>query len=298
MTPAKVVVTGATGQLGRQLVTAFRDEGWEVVGRWHGELDIVDEEAGHQLAAEGAAVIINAAAWTDVDGCALDPDRAIRVNGIAAGRLAEAAAVSGALIVQISTNEVFDGHAERPYREDDEPNPINPYGISKLVGERAVVAATPRHLIVRTAWIFGPGGRNFPSKIIEIAGRQRAAGQPVKVVANEVGNPTWAPDLARATHAAVAAFFRGELSAGTLHVCGEPPVSRFAWAERILETMPEVSLLPIDAAEYPRPSRAPLHAVLATDKARAIGIGPLDWITPTRRYAAELAEGSIDAAKA
>ncbi|MDP9244474.1 MAG: dTDP-4-dehydrorhamnose reductase [Chloroflexota bacterium] len=289
MTSGKIVVTGAAGQLGRQLVTAFRQDGWEVAGRGHAELDLADAGAGQHVAGERANVVINAAAWTDVDGCARDPDRAMQINGIAAGRVAEAAAAGGALSVQISTNEVFDGTAARSYREDDEPNPINPYGASKLAGERAVIGANPRHLIVRTAWIFGPGGRNFPSKIIEAAARQRAAGEPLRVVADEIGNPTWAPDLAKAIHAAVRALLGGQLAPGALHICGEPPVSRFGWAERILEATQDVTLVPVSAAAFPRASRVPLRAVLATDKARALGIGPFDWNAPTSQYAADLA---------
>ena len=289
MTPGKVVVTGAGGQLGRQLVTVFRQDGWEVAEHGHAELDIADDGAGRRLAGHGAQVIINAAAWTDVDGCARDPERAMLINGIAAGRIAEAAAAAGALSVQISTNEIFDGSAPRPYREDDPPNPINPYGASKLAGERAVISANPRHLIVRTAWIFGPGGRNFPSKILEIAARQHGGGTPLRVVADEIGNPTWAPDLAAGIRMAVVASLEGRLDPGALHICGEPPVSRFGWAERILEAMPDVTLARISAAEFPRASRVPLRAVLATERASALGIGPLDWSAPTRQYASDLA---------
>ncbi len=289
MTPGKIVVTGADGQLGRQLVAAFRQDGWEVAGRGHADLDIADDVAAEQVTGEQPSVVINAAAWTDVDGCARDPDRAMQINAIAAGRIAEAAAAGGALSVQISTNEVFDGAATHAYREDDEPNPINPYGASKLAGERAVIAANPRHLIVRTAWIFGPGGRNFPSKIIEAAARQRAAGEPLRVVADEIGNPTWAPDLATAIRSAVMAQLGGRLIPGALHICGSPPVSRFGWAEHILASMPELTLEPISADAFPRGSRTPLRAVLATDKALSLGIGPLDWRAPTSRYAADLA---------
>jgi dTDP-4-dehydrorhamnose reductase len=293
MIPGKVLVTGAAGQLGRQLVTVFREQGWEVIAPGHGELDIADLDAVGRLAARQADVIVNAAAWTDVDGCALDPDRALLVNGVAAGRAAEAAAAMGALSVQISSNEVFDGAGDRPYVEDDEANPINPYGASKLAGERAVAAANPRHLIVRTAWIFGPGGSNFPTKILEIGRRQRAAGAPLRVVSNEVGNPTWAPDLARAIYAAVGAVGDGRLSSGPIHLCGEPAVSRFDWAARILEAVPGVELVPIDAADYPRASRVPLRAVLDTSRARSAGIDTIEWTNATDRFAAELAAGAV-----
>lgn len=293
MIAGKVVVTGAAGQLGRQLVTVFREQGWDVVARGHADLDIADPEAVRRLADESADVVINAAAWTDVDGCARDPDRAMLLNGVAAGQVAEAAEAAGASIVQISTNEVFDGTADGPYFEDDEPNPINPYGASKLAGELAVVAANPRHLIVRTAWIFGPGGSNFPTKILDIGRRQRAAGAPLRVVSDEVGNPTWAPDLARAIHAALGAMRDGRLSSGPLHLCGEPAVSRFDWAARILEAEPGVELVPIAAADYPRASRVPLRAVLDTGRARSVGIESIEWTDVTDRFAAELAARAI-----
>jgi dTDP-4-dehydrorhamnose reductase len=293
MIPGKVVVTGAAGQLGRQLAAVFREHGWDVIAYGHGELDIADADAVSRLADEPADVVINTAAWTDVDGCARDPDRAMLVNGVAAGRAAAAATTIGAMAVQISSNEVFDGAGDRPYTEDDEPNPINPYGASKLAGERAVAAANRRHLIVRTAWIFGPGGSNFPTKILEIGRRQRTAGAPLPVVSDEVGNPTWAPDLARAIYTAVGAMRDGRLSSGPIHLCGEPAVSRFDWAARILEAVPGVELVPIAAADYPRASRVPLRAVLDTGRARSVGIDTIEWTEATDRFAAELAAGVV-----
>lgn len=288
MSARRAAITGARGQLGRQLSAVFVASGWDVLGAGHDQLDITAEDALEQLERWRPTVVINAAAWTDVDGCARDPQRALRINGAAAGQVAEAGARSGALAVQVSTNEVFDGSAQRPYGEDDDPNPLNPYGASKLAGERAVAAATPNHLVLRTAWVFGPGGRNFPGKIVEIARRQAAAGQPLSVVADEFGNPTWAPDLANGTLAAVQAVLGGRLGPGILHLAGEPPVSRFEWAREILAGIPNLRLLPISAADYPRASRAPLHAVLATERALALGIGPFDWRPAARRYASEL----------
>ncbi len=284
----RAAVTGARGQLGRQLTAAFSASGWEVLGSGHEQLDITDDEALQQLEGWRPTVVINAAAWTDVDGCARDPQRAFRINGIAAGRVAEAAGRAGALAVQVSTNEVFDGSTVRPYGEDDQPNPLNPYGASKLAGERAAAAATPNHLLVRTSWVFGPGGRNFPAKIVEIAHRRVAADEPLAVVADERGNPTWAPDLARGILSAVEAALDGRLAPGILHLAGEPPVSRFDWAKEILAGVPNLRLVPISAAEYPRASRVPLRAVLATGRASALGIGPFDWRSAARDYASQL----------
>jgi dTDP-4-dehydrorhamnose reductase len=267
---------------------AFDEGGWQTLGLTHDEGDITSAKTIAEIEHWQPDVIVNCAAWTDVDGCARDPGLAMAINGDAAGRVAEAAAAADATMVQISTNEVFDGASDEPYREDDEPNPINAYGASKLAGERLVAQASPRHLLVRTAWIFGPGGRNFPAKILEVARRQAAAGEPVRVVADEHGNPTWAPDLAEAIHVAVAAFEAGGLGPGILHVAGGPPTSRFAWAEAVLRQVPGVQLVPISLAQYPRPSRVPPRAVLSTERTRSLGIPPFDWRPATASYVSDL----------
>ena len=287
-TPGRVAVTGAAGQLGRQVVRAFGADGWKTLRLEHGHGDITSDATITDIKEWRPQVVVNCAAWTDVDGCARDPERAMAINGEAAGRVAEAAAAADAVMVQVSTNEVFDGSTYEPYREDDEPSPINAYGASKLAGERFVAQWAPRHLVVRTAWIFGPGGRNFPGKILEIARRQAAAGEPVRVVADERGNPTWAPDLAEAIRIAVIAFGDGTLGPGVLHVAGEPPASRFEWAETVLKEVPGVQLVPISLDQYPRPSRVPPRAVLSTERARSLGIPPSDWRPATARYTSEL----------
>jgi dTDP-4-dehydrorhamnose reductase len=283
MTPATVIVTGAGGQLGRQLVSAFREAGYAVTGLDHATLDIADASAAEQLQHRDPAVVINAAAWTDVDGCARDPQRAMELNGAAPGRLARATADGGTLFVQISTNEVFDGQAQRPYTEDDPTSPINPYAASKLAGEQAVARAGGEHLIVRTAWVFGPGGTNFPSRILRAALGARDRGEPLRVVADELGNPTWAPDLAQRIRAAVEAGLRG-----MVHLAGEPPASRFEWAAAVLRDLPAVELRPITQAEYPRPSAVPPRAVLDMSRARAAGLAPMDWRPASTTYASEL----------
>jgi dTDP-4-dehydrorhamnose reductase len=228
------------------------------------------------LTAWGPDVVVNSAAWTDVDGCARDPERAMRINGDAAGAVAAAAAAAGALIVQISANEVFDGTAERPYAEDDEPNPINPYGASKLAGERAVVVANPRYLIVRTAWLYGPGERNFPRKIRAVAERMLAEGRPLRVVDDERGNPTDVRWLAPAVGRLVELVMAGAAGFGIHHLAGEPATSRLDWARAILRDSP-VTIEPMRLDEYLRDSRVPPHAVLDVSRAAGLGIEPFDW---------------------
>lgn len=267
----RVAVIGATGQLGHQLIRAYRAGGHDVIGLSRSDFDITDPSHMPRLSDWRPALVVNAAAWADVDGCARDPQRAMRVNGHAPGMLAEAAAAAGASIVQVSTNEVFDGSAQRPYAEDDEPNPINAYGAAKLEGERRVAAANPRHLIVRTAWLFCGRISGFPSRIARAARSAAEAGRPLPVVADEIGNPTPAPWLASAM-----AEVSVQGMTGVLHLAGEPAISRYDLATAILGREP-VELVPISSSEYARPSRVPLRAVLSTARATALGIQPGDW---------------------
>lgn len=270
----RAAVVGAGGMLGSALVAAFGARGHEVLGLRRAELDLEDPESVARALADPGEVVVNAAAWTDVDGCALDPARAERVNGRGAGLVAMAAARNGALTVQVSTNEVFDGEEPRAYTEDDIPRPLNPYAASKLAGERAVAAAGP-HLIVRTAWLFD-AQRGFPARIAAAAARARAAGTPLRVVADEIGNPTWVPDLATAI-VRLAELRLERPGPSVVHVAGQPPASRLEWARSVLPAEEAERVEPIASADYARPSRVPLHAVLATDLARRLGIAPSDW---------------------
>ena len=281
---SRVAITGAGGQLGRQLVDVFARAGHDVRGLTRADFDIADASGGDALRAWRPEVVVNSAAWTDVDGCARDPDRAMRVNAEAAGRVAELAASVDALVVQVSTNEVFDGSAERPYRAEDEPRPINAYGRSKLAGERAVAAATPSHLIVRTAWLFGPGGNNFVTKILAAAERMRDAGESLRVVDDELGNPTWTPDLAVAIAGLVGAGRRG-----IAHLVGTPATSRLGWANVALDAAGiDVSIEAVPLASFERASTPPPRAVLETSD----GTQDLPWEPVTRSYAAQLAAGA------
>ena len=205
----------------------------------------------------------------------------MRLNGEAAGNVAAIARRAGALIVQVSTNEVFDGALERPYREDDRPAPINPYGASKLAGEEAVADANPRRLIVRTAWLFSPGSRTFPARIRAAAERARTSGEPLRVVSDELGNPTWAADLAQAIVLVSGMALRGD-APELLHVAGWPPASRLEWALASLgDIQREVRVDPIALTQYPRPGRVPPRAVLDIELARRLGVDPSDWRSAT-----------------
>lgn len=277
----RVAITGAAGQLGRQLVQAFTDAGDEVLALARPDFDITEASHLDRLTAWGPDVVVNSAAWTDVDGCARDPERAMRINGEAAGAVARAGGAAGALVVQISTNEVFDGTLDRPYVEDDKPNPINPYGASKLAGERLVAEASERHLIVRTAWLFGPGGTNFVTKILAASERARASGDPLRVVDDEWGNPTWTPWLAEAVRR-----LTGHAT-GIRHVAGEPATSRHGWAVEVLRRV-DVPMERTSSSAFERPSRVPPRAVLATRADLPDDIEDRDWREPTSRLVHEI----------
>jgi dTDP-4-dehydrorhamnose reductase len=281
----RVTITGATGQLGRQLVSAFSRVG-EVTALGHAELDLADPDAGRVLAAARPEVVVNSAAWTDVDGCTRDPDRAMLLNGRAPGHLA---AATDALFVQISTNEVFAGSAAEPYAETNAPDPINPYGASKHAGEQAVAAVASRYLIVRTAWLFGPGGRNFVTKIIDAATAAAARGEAVRAVADEWGNPTWTPALAQAIVAAVDAAHTGPAYPQILHLAGRPPVTRHGWAERVLAARGGFEPpSPVPSAAFPRPAKVPPRAVLDTGLADRLGLPPIEWGAALEAYVASM----------
>ena len=245
------------------------------------EVDLEEPASLEVIGSWQPEIVVNAAAWTDVDGCARDADRAMRLNGEAAGSVAAMARRAGALIVQVSSNEVFDGALDRPYREDDRPAPINPYGASKLAGEEAVAEANPRRLIVRTAWLFSPGSRTFPARIRAAAERARASGEALRVVSDELGNPTWAADLARAiVHVARRRLL--DDAPDVLHIAGWPPASRLEWALASLgEIQRQVRVEPIALTEYPRPGRVPPRAVLDIGLARRLGVDPSDWRSAT-----------------
>lgn len=208
-----ILVTGAGGLLGREVARVFAAHGREVRALPRAELDVSDREA--VIAAVGAArpdLIVHCAALTNVDECEEQADRAFAVNAVGAGNVAQAAAGVDAEVVAVSTDYVFDGTKGSPYTESDGPNPIQTYGATKLAGEELVRSACPRHHIVRSAWIYGHGGRNFLSKLPELA----RSGGPIRAVTDQRGSPTYAPDLAEAI-----LLLAGTGAFGTYHVVNE-----------------------------------------------------------------------------
>lgn len=266
----RVFITGCKGQLGRALNAALT-ETHTLAGCDLPALDITEREAIHAAIADFAPdVVIHAAAWTDVNGCARNPDKAYRVNAVGTQNVALACAASDAAMVYISTNEVFAGQAEAPYREWDPPHPINPYGRSKAGGEWFTRHLLTRFYIVRTAWLYAPGGANFPHRIIELADE---LGE-LRVVTDEVGNPTFAPDLAEALGRLI------ETEAyGVYHLTNAGHCSRYDFAREILRISgrDDVPVEPITLDEFERDSTPPRFAPLANTTAAALGIRPRPW---------------------
>ncbi|MEX2010981.1 MAG: NAD(P)-dependent oxidoreductase [Chloroflexota bacterium] len=267
----RVAVTGAGGRLGRALVAALADAPFTGLGgpiawtRSDFDLDRQDAFVG-LLQRDRPEAVIHAAAWTDVDGCARDPDLARSRNGNATGELARVCAGAGMDLVVVSTNEVFDGRRTdgRGYRPADEPAPINPYGASKLEGERQAIAAWERAGggalgIVRSAWLYGPPGNDFPTKILAAADRARSAGEPLRVVGDEYGTPTYAHDLADAI---VELLGSGDVS-GVHHYVNAGTASRGAWARELFrQAGVDVAIDEVPASTWPRASTPPAWGVL------------------------------------
>ena len=277
-----ILVTGAAGLLGHALGPRLRQA---APGKGAVRLtDVTDLDVTDAAAVAGALgglrprTVVNLAAWTNVDGAESHPAEAARLNAEAPGLLARAAAGAGAVLVHVSTDFIFDGAKGEPYVEDDPPRPLGVYGRTKAEGEARVRAAAPdAHLIVRTAWLYGAGGRNFVDTILGVA-RQ---GKPLRVVTDQVGCPTWNEDLAEAILALVAADVRG-----TCHACGAGEASWWDLADEAVRAAGlGAAVERITTGEMPRPARRPARSVLATGRlARETGFRFPPWRESVRAY--------------
>jgi dTDP-4-dehydrorhamnose reductase len=266
-------VTGAGGQLGRAFLAQARANGTAALGMSHAELDVADADAlKRALDRAQPDAVLNCAAFTAVDRCESERALAERANALAPGLLAQLCR-GGPLLVHLSTDYVFDGCASRPLAEDAPTRPLSAYGRTKLEGEEAIRAARGEHLIVRTQWVFGAGA-NFVRTILRAAGQ----GQPLRVVDDQTGRPTWTGSLAAAIAAAVAAGARG-----TLHLANEGVASFFDLACAAVDEgvrrglCPRVAVQAIPTAEMPRPATRPAYGVLDLSRARALGIRSPHW---------------------
>jgi dTDP-4-dehydrorhamnose reductase len=265
----RVLITGGHGQLGRALQAALTAD--EVTALGHSDLDITDpQRVSAVISNYDPELVIHAAAWTDTAGCERDPARALHVNGEGSGIVAEACRESGATMLYISTNEVFDGEKSEPYAETDSPNPINIYGRSKLEGEQRVQAALANACIIRTAWIYGPGRDSFPEKILASTRQQNS----LRLVTDEVASPTWTVDLAQAI-----ASLGHEGATGIYHLTNAGSCSRKEWAEEIvrLAGLNDISIEATTQSEFGAPFRKPPFSALANTNAARLGITLRPW---------------------
>ena len=266
----KVLITGAGGKLGGALQVQLREK-HDVIGANRATLDVADYANCQRVVDDTCPdIILHCAAWTDVNGCALDPQKALRINGAGTHNLAAATANRGITMLYVSSNEVFDGALRRAYNEYDTPNPINAYGYSKLYGERALAQVNPRHCIVRTAWLYARGGRNFLHAILDAA----KAGKPLRVVTNEVANPTATDDLA----AAIAQLIESQRF-GTYHLVNAGAISRWGLARFALDQagFADAPIERISSQQWQRPSTPPEYTPLANTSAASIGIRLRPW---------------------
>ncbi len=271
-------MTGAGGMLGQDVLAAARRAGHEPLPLAHEELDIRDGVAvASAIESAAADALINCAAWTDVDGAEDHREQAFAVNAEGAGLLARAAGEAGLAMVHVSSDYVFDGHPPagtqgRSYRESDPTAPLSAYGQSKLAGEQQVLAAGGEHTVVRSAWLFGLGGRNFVSTMLRLAGEQRERDEPceVRVVTDQVGSPTWTGHLAPA----LIGLLERRVS-GLVHLAGGGQVS---WnglaAEAFRQAEVRCEVKPASTAEMGRPAPRPPFSALESERDDVLPLPP------------------------
>ncbi len=270
----RLVITGALGQLGRSLQEALKAQDPLLIDL--PEYDVTELNIVGTIEDFQPDLVIHAAAMTDVDGCELNPDAAYKVNALGTQNVALACQRRDTPLLYVSTDYVFDGTKGEPYVEFDEPNPISVYGRSKLAGELFVRDLLTRFYVVRTAWLYGRGGNNFVTKILELAEER----EELSVVTNEIGSPTYAPDLAEA----IARLIEYPLY-GIYHLVNEGSCSRYEFAQRILELAGN-SRFPLHPAEtYERATRVPANAALRNFcAATQLGITLRPWEEALRAY--------------
>ncbi|MFJ4786306.1 dTDP-4-dehydrorhamnose reductase [Streptomyces sp. NPDC088794] len=272
------LVTGAGGMLGQDVLAALAAAGIPAVAAARADLDLTHPASVRTALAEHRpAVVVNCAAWTAVDDAESREDEALAVNGDGARHLAEACAADGAVLLQVSTDYVFAGDAEKPYAEDAPTGPRGAYGRTKLAGERAVLDALPRTgYVVRTAWLYGAGGGNFVRTMIKLEGVK----DTLDVVDDQRGQPTWTADLADRLVRLGQGALAGTAPAGVYHGTSSGETTWYGFTRAIFERLgadPE-RVRPTTSAAFVRPAPRPAYSVLGHDRWAAAGIEPIrDW---------------------
>ena len=263
----KILITGSNGMLGHDLIEALKDN-HELVLTTSRTLDITDKEQVFDFISQNKPdILINSAAYTDVDGCEENQDLAYSVNGEGVKNLAFACREADSALLHISTDYIFNGENTRPWVEDDEIGPISVYGKSKLKGEQAILEILDKFFIVRTAWLYGVNGRNFPKTMLELAENH----SQITVVYDEVGTPTYTPDLAKA----ISQLIETE-HYGIYHITNSGSCSWCEFARYIFEVAgKDVEVIPVTAAEFARPAPRPHYSVLENRNWIEKGFEPL-----------------------
>lgn len=282
----KILITGPQGMLGTDIINLLRKEmassthnkDLQVIEASHKELDItLADEVSSFISSHAPDIIINCAAYTNVDKCETERETALEVNALGPKYIAAAAKRCGARIIHISTDFVFDGNSDRPYVEEDQTNPLSEYGRTKLEGERNIQDHCNSFLIVRTSWLFGHHGTNFVEKMLELAGHKKE----LSVVTDETGSPTYTTDLAE-----VLWILIKKGCEGICHVANKGCCSRYELAQYIFETQGyNININPIKSSQYKRPAKVPLNLTLNCQKLSTItGMRMRHWKDALKEY--------------
>ena len=282
----KILVTGANGQVGKEIRTLsldprFReDDTWEWVFVSRAELDIAQQsQVDAVISQHQPTVVINTAAYTNVDLAEKEPELAHAVNVDGPRYLAQACQKHGCILIHFSTDYIFDGRHSQPYLETDSPNPLGVYGRTKLLGEQAVQQYCDKHLIFRVTWVFGRYAKNFVSIMLQLM----ADREEISVVSDQIACPTAGSDIAKMLVRVIPQLTAAFKQWGIYHYAGLPVVSRFEFAQAIMSIAQEKGgkikrILPVTTDHFPTPAERPLYSVLDSSKIKRIfGVNPSDW---------------------
>jgi len=291
----RILLIGADGQVGWELRRTLATLGDVIAASRNGaygpRVDLSDPRSLSRLVQEFSPdAVVNAAAYTAVDKAETERELAHRINAEAPGMLGGLLRDRGVPVIHYSTDFVFSGKSKRPYREDDEPGPVNVYGETKLGGEQSLMAAEANAIILRTSWVYGVRGNNFLRTMLRLFGER----EELRVVDDQVGAPTWSRMLAEVTAQILCRLMRGDLDAervkGVYHATNKGGVSWYGFARTILEASGRrCNLLPIPTSEYPAPARRPAYSVLDDSKLREkFGLVLPDWDVSLRQCMEDL----------
>ncbi len=278
----EAVVIGARGLLGQDVVKEGSRRGWSMFTPDRDELDVTsDKSMTAYFLQTQPDWIINCAAYVEVDKAEEERDKAFKLNAYGAFWTARVSLFTGARVLHIGTDYVFDGKKSTPYNEDDQTNPLSVYAESKLHGEQHVMETNPSSIVARSAWLYGIGRENFPSKILRAA----MQGKPLRIVSDRFGSPTYTVDLAYA----IAEIIEREIEGGIYHVVNSGVAS---WYDIVKEMLSAAEIdVPLEKAknsDYPTPAQRPAYSVLSGDKLASHGITLPPWQDAVRRYVEEL----------